>query len=45
MALYNALPKHIKGIAHNVKKLKQKLKRFLLDKSFYSVKEYLDKEW
>ena len=39
-ALYNALPKHIKGFAHNVKKLKQELKRFLLDKSFYS-----DKEW
>ena len=44
-ALYNALPKHIKGFAHNVKKLKQELKRFLLEKSFYSVKEYLDKEW
>jgi hypothetical protein len=42
--LFNALPIHIKQVAHNIKKLKQELKRFLLEKSFYSVKEYLDYE-
>jgi len=42
--LFNVLPISIKNIAHNIKKLKQELKRFLLDKSFYSVKEYLDYE-
>jgi hypothetical protein len=42
--LFNALPISIKNMAHNIKKLKQELKRFLLDKSFYSVKEYLDYE-
>jgi spore coat protein CotF len=34
---------YIKKVAHNIK-LKQELKRFLLEKSFYSVKEYLDYE-
>ena len=42
--LFNALPIHIKEVAHNIKKLKHELKRFLLEKSFYSVKEYLDYE-
>jgi hypothetical protein len=42
--LFNALPIHIKKVAHNVKKLKQELKRFLLEKSFYSVNEYLHYE-
>ena len=42
--LFNALPIHIKKVAHNIKKLKHELKRFLLEKSFYSVKEYLDYE-
>jgi len=42
--LFNPLPICIKNMAHNIKKLKQELKRFLLDKSFYSVKEYLDYE-
>jgi biotin operon repressor len=42
--LFNALPISTKNMAHNIKKLKQELKRFLLDKSFYSVKEYLDYE-
>ena len=42
--LFNALPIHIKMVAYNIKKLKQELKRFLLEKSFYSVKEYLDYE-
>ena len=43
IALYNALPVHTKEITHNIKKLRQELKRFLLEKSFYSIKEYLDK--
>jgi hypothetical protein len=42
--MFNAQPISLKNMAHNIKKLKQELKRFLLDKSFYSLKEYLDYE-
>ena len=42
ITLYNALPTHIKDITHNTGKLK--LKRFLLEKSYYTIKEYMDKE-
>ena len=44
ITLYNALPTHIKDITHNTGKQKLKLKRFLLEKSYYTIKEYMDKE-
>ena len=44
ITLYNALPTHVKDITHNTGKLKLKLKRFLLEESYYTIKEYMDKE-
>jgi hypothetical protein len=39
--LFNSLPLSIKQVAHDLNKFKQKLKKFLILNSFYSVEEYL----
>ena len=38
--IYNNLPTGIKQISHDTIKFKKAVKRFLLDKSFYSLDEY-----
>jgi hypothetical protein len=40
--LYNHLPKDNKDLSSNTNKFKLALKRYLLDNSFYSLKEYVD---
>jgi len=38
--IYNNLPTRIKQLSHDTLKFKKAVKRFLLDKSFYSLEEY-----
>jgi hypothetical protein len=40
--IYNHLPKDIKDLSSNVNKFKLSFKKYLLDNSFYSLKEYFD---
>ena len=42
--IYNNLPTRIKQLSHDTLKFKKAVKRFLLDKSFYSLEEYNWKE-
>jgi hypothetical protein len=39
---HNHLPKAIKDLSGNKNKFKPALKKYLLDNSFYSLKEYFD---
>jgi hypothetical protein len=42
--LFNSLPLIIRQVAHDLNKFKNKLKKFLILNSFYSVEEYLDRD-
>jgi hypothetical protein len=42
--LFNSLPPSIKQVAHDLKKCKHKLEKFLILNSFYSIEEYLDRD-
>jgi hypothetical protein len=42
---YSHLPNTIKELSHYVKQLRLTLKRFVISKSFYSLKEYFDINW
>jgi len=44
VTLFNALPLGIKKVAHNTNEFKHLLKKFLLENSFYSVEEYMDRD-
>jgi hypothetical protein len=39
----NSLPLNNKQVAHDTNKFKHKLGKFLIEKSLYSVEEYLDR--
>jgi hypothetical protein len=43
ITLFNSLPLNIKKAAHNINKFKQELRKFLMENSFYSVEEYIDR--
>jgi hypothetical protein len=43
ITLFNSLPRSIKEVAHNINKLKYELRKFLMENSFYSVEEYVDR--
>jgi len=40
--VFSCLPTGIKSLSGNVRKFKLALKRFLLEGSFYTIKEYFD---
>ena len=42
ITIFNHLPTSIKSISNETKELKKTLKRFLLDKSFYSMDEFFN---
>jgi hypothetical protein len=44
ITLFNSLHIGIKNVAYNINKLKHELKKFLIKYSFYSVKEYTDRD-
>jgi len=44
VTLFNSLPLGIKKLAHNTNKFKHELKKFLLENSFYSFAEYMDRD-
>jgi hypothetical protein len=41
--LFNSLPLSIKEVAHIINKFKYELRKFLMENSFYSVEEYIDR--
>jgi hypothetical protein len=41
--LFNSPPLNIKQVAHDINNFKHKLRKFLIENSFYSVEEYLDR--
>jgi hypothetical protein len=43
ITLFNSLLLNIKQVAHDINGFKYKLRVFLIQNSFYSVKEYLDR--
>jgi hypothetical protein len=43
ITLFNSLPLNIKQVAHDINGFKYKLREILIENSFYSVKEYLDR--
>jgi hypothetical protein len=43
ITLLNSLPLNIKQVAHDINGFKYKLRVFLIENSFYSVEEYLDR--
>ena len=43
ITLFNSLPLNIKKVAHNINKFKHELRKFLMENSFYSVEEYIDR--
>jgi hypothetical protein len=43
ITLFNPLPLDINKVAHNINKFKHELKKFLMENSFYSVEEYIDR--
>jgi hypothetical protein len=44
ITLFNSLPLNIKKVAHNTNKFKRELKKFLIEHSFYSVEEYIERD-
>jgi hypothetical protein len=42
ITLFNSVPLNIKKVAHNINKLKQQLRKFLMENTFCSVEEYVD---
>jgi hypothetical protein len=43
ITLFNSLLLNIKKVAHNINKFKHELRKFIMENSFYSVEEYLDR--
>jgi len=43
--IFNNLPSEIKNVAHNQKKFKTALKKFLYTYSFYTFEEYFSQLW
>jgi hypothetical protein len=43
ITLLNSLPLNIKEVAHDINKFKYVLRKFLMENSFYSVEEYIDR--
>jgi hypothetical protein len=43
ITLFNSLPLNIKKVARNINKFKHELRKFLMENSFYSVEEYIDR--
>jgi hypothetical protein len=43
ITLFNSLPLNIEKVAHNINKFKHELRQFLMENSFYSVEEYIDR--
>jgi hypothetical protein len=44
ITLFNSLPLNIKKVAHNINKFKHELRKILMENSFYSVEEYIDRD-
>jgi hypothetical protein len=44
ITLFNSSPLNIKKVAHNTNKFKHELKKFLIENSFYSVEEYINRD-
>jgi hypothetical protein len=43
ITLFNSLTLNIKKASHNIDKFKHELRKFLMENSFCSVKEYIDR--
>jgi hypothetical protein len=44
ITLFNSLPLNIKKVPHNTNKFKHELEKFLIENSFYSVEEYINRD-
>jgi hypothetical protein len=43
ITLFNSLPLNMKKVAHNINIFKHELRKFLMENSFYSDEEYIDR--
>jgi hypothetical protein len=43
ITLFNSLPLNIMKVAHKINKFKHELRKFLMENSFYSDEEYIDR--